>query len=59
VNNGLPNFTTNSLQTRREIDTMLRVMLDTVPNNPASLPGVKTPKFLSNHLTLSSKILFF
>jgi len=55
-NNGLPNFGANSIQTRRDIDTMLRVMLDTAPNDPASLPGVKQPKFLSNHLTLSNSL---
>lgn len=39
---------------------MLRVMLDTAPNDPSSLPGAKRPKFLNNHLTLSSiKYLYF
>jgi hypothetical protein len=35
---------------------MLRIMLDTAPNDPSSLPGAKRPKFLNNHLTLSSKL---
>jgi len=55
-NNGLPNFTANSIQTRRDIDTMLRIMLDTAPNDPSSLPGAKRPKFLNNHLTLSNSL---
>jgi hypothetical protein len=37
---------------------MLRIMLDTAPNDPSLLPGAKRPKFLNNHLTLSSKIFF-
>jgi hypothetical protein len=44
----------NSQQTRKEIDTMLRIMLDSAPNNPSSLPNPKRPRFLSNQLTLSS-----
>ncbi|CAF5139234.1 unnamed protein product, partial [Rotaria sp. Silwood1] len=52
TNNGLPNFAANSIETRREIDTMLRVMLDAAPSDSASLPGIKRPKFLDNHLTL-------
>jgi len=55
-NTGLPNFTANSIQTRRDIDTMLRIMLDTAPNDPSSLPGAKRPKFLNNHLTLSNSL---
>lgn len=58
-NNGLPNFASASIQTRRDIDTMLRIMLDTAPNDPSLLPGAKRPKFLTNHLTLSSKVLLF
>ena len=38
---------------------MLRIMLDTAPNDPSSLPGAKRPKFLNNNLTLSSIRLFF
>lgn len=53
-NVGLPNFASASIQTRRDIDTMLRIMLDTAPNDPSLLPGAKRPKFLTNHLTLSS-----
>jgi hypothetical protein len=55
-NNGLPNFSANSIQTRRDIDTMLRIMLDTAPNDPSLLPGAKRPKFLNNHLTLSNSL---
>ena len=36
---------------------MLRIMLDSAPNDPASLPSNKRPKFLNNHLTLSSERL--
>ncbi|CAF0783880.1 unnamed protein product [Rotaria sp. Silwood1] len=56
TNNGLPNFAANSIETRREIDTMLRVMLDAAPSDSASLPGIKRPKFLDNHLTLSNSL---
>ncbi|UJR33523.1 hypothetical protein I4U23_020968 [Adineta vaga] len=56
MNNGLPNFSTANIETRREIDTMLRIMLDSAPNDPASLPGGKRPKFLNNHLTLSNSL---
>ncbi|CAF1932276.1 unnamed protein product [Rotaria magnacalcarata] len=54
--NGLSNFAANSIQTRRDIDTMLRVMLDAAPNDSTSLPGAKRPKFLDNHLTLSNSL---
>ncbi|CAF0869294.1 unnamed protein product [Adineta ricciae] len=56
VNGGLPNFSAASVETRREIDTMLRIMLDSAPNDPASLPSNKRPKFLNNHLTLSNSL---
>ncbi|CAF1367166.1 unnamed protein product [Adineta steineri] len=56
TNNGLPNFANNSIETRRDIDTMLRIMLDSAPNNPASFPKVQRPKFLNNHLTLSNSL---
>ncbi|CAF0865301.1 unnamed protein product [Rotaria sordida] len=56
TNNGLPNFAANNIQTRREIDTMLRVMLDAAPNDSASLPGIKRPKFLNNNLILSNTL---
>ena len=52
---GLPDFTNKNLQTRREIDTMLRIMLDAAPHDSASLPNGKRPKFLSDQHTLSSK----
>ena len=54
-NTGLPDFAANSLQARRDIDTMLRIMLDAAPTDPALLPNTKQPKFLSNQMTLSSK----
>ena len=57
VNSGLPNFSATNVEARREIDTMLRIMLDSAPNDSASLPSGKRPKFLSNHLTLSSERL--
>ncbi|CAF3900377.1 unnamed protein product [Rotaria sp. Silwood2] len=56
ANTGLPNFNANSLQTRMEIDTMLRIMLDRAPNNPNSLPNSKQPKFLNNQLVLSNSL---
>jgi hypothetical protein len=37
---------------------MLRIMLDSAPNDPGSLPNPKRPRFLSNQITLSSKDLF-
>ncbi|CAF3957248.1 unnamed protein product, partial [Rotaria sp. Silwood2] len=55
-NNGLPSFSANSIRTRREIDTLLRIMLDAAPNDSATLPGIKRPKFLDNHLTLSNSL---
>ena len=54
LNDGLTNFTANSLQARKEIDTMLRIMLDTAPNDPTSLPDPKRPRLLNNQLSLSS-----
>ncbi len=58
MNTGLPDFSANSQQTRKEIDTMLRIMLDSAPNDPSSLPNPKRPRFLTNQLTLSSNYLF-
>lgn len=55
---GLTNFSVNSTQSRKEIDTMLRIMLDAAPNDPTSLPNAKRPKFLNNQLILSSSYLF-
>lgn len=55
-NAGLADFSTNSLQARRDIDTMLRIMLDNAPNDPASLPNPKRPKFLNNQLPLSNTL---
>jgi hypothetical protein len=37
---------------------MLRIMLDTAPHDPSSLPNPKRPKFLGNHLTLLGKFVF-
>ncbi|CAF0792989.1 unnamed protein product [Didymodactylos carnosus] len=45
TNVGLPDFSTNSVQMRREIDTMLRIMLDAVPNE---LPQSKRHKFFDS-----------
>ncbi|CAF0833414.1 unnamed protein product [Didymodactylos carnosus] len=45
INVGLPNFTANSIQTRQEIDTMLRIMLDAAPHE---LPPKKRNKFLDS-----------
>ncbi|CAF3671828.1 unnamed protein product [Rotaria sp. Silwood1] len=56
ANTGLPNFNTNSSQTRKEIDTMLRIMLDRAPNDPNSLPNSKRPKFLNNQFVLSNSL---
>ncbi|CAF0927271.1 unnamed protein product [Rotaria sordida] len=56
VNAGLSDFNANSLQTRKEIDTMLRIMLDRAPNDPNSLPNSKRPKFLNNQLILSNSL---
>lgn len=56
TNTGLPDFSTNSLQARRDIDTMLRIMLDNAPNDPASLPNGTRPKFLNNQLPLSNTL---
>lgn len=55
-NTGLPDFAANSLQARRDIDTMLRIMLDAAPTDPALLPNTKQPKFLSNQMTLSNTL---
>lgn len=55
ANTGLPEFASQSLEARRDIDTMLRIMLDAAPTDPASLPNVKRPKLFSNQLTLSSR----
>jgi hypothetical protein len=59
LNIGLTDFSANSQQTRKEIDTMLRIMLDSAPNDPSSLPNPKRPRFLTNQLTLSSNYFFF
>ena len=59
TNAGLPDFTNKNLQTRREIDTMLRIMLDAAPHDSASLPNSKRPKFLSDQHTLSSECFTF
>jgi len=37
---------------------MLRIMLDSAPNDPSSLPNPKRPRFLTNQLTLSSNYSF-
>jgi len=55
-NIGLSNFAANSQQTRKEIDTMLRIMLDSAPNDPSSLPNPKRPRFLTNQITLSNSL---
>ena len=57
-NDGQPDFAVHSQQTRKDIDTMLRIMLDSAPNDPSLLPNPKRPRFLTNQITLSSKILF-
>ncbi|CAF4209413.1 unnamed protein product, partial [Adineta steineri] len=55
-NTSQPDFANRSLQTRKDIDTMLRIMLDQAPNDSSLLPKVKRSKFLSNQLPLSSTL---
>ncbi|UJR13715.1 hypothetical protein I4U23_000726 [Adineta vaga] len=55
-NASLPNFADNSSRTRKDIDTMLRIMLDAAPNDSSSLPNAKRPRFLSHQLTLSNSL---
>ncbi|CAF1586825.1 unnamed protein product [Adineta ricciae] len=55
-NASLPNFADHSSRARRDIDTMLRIMLDAAPNDSTLLPNAKRPRFLSNQLTLSNSL---
>ncbi|CAF0985734.1 unnamed protein product [Adineta steineri] len=56
TNTSLPDFSNRSSQARKDIDTMLRIMLDTAPNDSSLLPNVKRPKFLTDQLPLSSTL---